>query len=56
MTEPKRGPGRPATGQKPNRSVRVGPVWDAAKARAKRRGDKFADVVESLLAEYVERG
>jgi hypothetical protein len=54
MTEPRR-PGRPATGQVPVRTVRVGHVWDQAHEIAKARRERFADVVESALSRYVAR-
>lgn len=54
MTEPRR-PGRPATGQVPVRTVRVGRIWDQARAVAKERGERFADVVERELVRYVHR-
>lgn len=54
MTEPRR-PGRPATGQVPVRTVRIGPVWDQAHEIAKARGERFSDVVETALARYVAR-
>lgn len=41
---------------KPVRSIRVGAVWDAAKAIAEDRGDNFADdVVTPALERYVAR-
>ncbi len=48
-------PGRPATGQVPVRTVRVGPVWDEAKAVAKAERVRFADVIEVLLQGYVTK-
>ena len=49
----KRRPGRPATGVTPLLSVRVPrDVQNAARARAERDGQPFADVVTRLLAEY----
>lgn len=50
-----RRPGRPATGKTPTRSMRLGPVYDLAKARAERRGETITAVVERLLTEYIER-
>jgi hypothetical protein len=55
MEQVKRGPGRPATGQVPVRTVRVGSVWDEAHEIAKVRGEKFSDVIDSLLKRYVAR-
>lgn len=52
MTEEKRRPGRPATGKTPVRSLRVGDVWDRAKAKAEAEGETITDVVERLLTEY----
>ena len=51
----RRGPGRPATGQVPVRTVRVGPVWEEAQAVAKAEGKKFSDVIDELLKRYVAR-
>jgi hypothetical protein len=57
VTTESRRPGRPATGQKPPLHTRVPrAVQDAAKAKAKSRGEKFADVVERLLVEYAAEG
>ena len=47
--------GRPATGQVPVRTVRVGPIWDEAKAVAEEQGEKFSDVIDTLLKRYVAR-
>lgn len=54
MTE-SRGPGRPATGQTPVRTMRVGSIWDQAKAIADARGEKMTAVVEDALRRYVRR-
>jgi hypothetical protein len=54
MTE-KRGPGRPATGQTPAHSIRIGPVWDEAKAAAKADGTTFAVFVEMALRAEIKR-
>jgi hypothetical protein len=51
----KRGPGRPATGQVPVRTIRIGDVWTEAQAVAKAEGKKFSDVVDELLKRYVAR-
>ncbi|MDI9889982.1 hypothetical protein [Microbacterium sp. IEGM 1404] len=41
---------------RPVRSIRVGAVWDAAKAVAEEKGDNFAeDVVTPALERYVAR-
>ncbi|GAB3817609.1 hypothetical protein [Micromonospora zhanjiangensis] len=53
MTEQPRRPGRPATGKTPTRSMRLGPNYDRAKAKAKANGETISAVVERLLAEYV---
>ncbi|MGW4467445.1 hypothetical protein [Micromonospora sp. NPDC004704] len=56
MADEKRGPGRPATGVKPALNVRVAQtVQDAARAKAKQRGEPFAAYVERLLAEDAAR-
>lgn len=48
-------PGRPATGKTPTLNIRIRrDVQDAARARAERDGEKFADVVTRLLAAYAE--
>jgi hypothetical protein len=47
--------GRPATGQTPVRTVRVGTSWDEAKAIADRRGEKMAAIVEEALRRYIRR-
>lgn len=55
VMEPKRRRGRPATGSDPVRTVRVGPVWDEARATAKRRGESLATIITTALARYVAR-
>jgi hypothetical protein len=54
MTEPKK-VGRPATGQTPVRTARIGPVWDQAKKIADRRGETMAAVIDAALRRYVQR-
>lgn len=54
MTET-RGVGRPATGQTPVRTMRIGGIWDEAKAIADRRGEKMTAVVEEALRRYVRK-
>jgi hypothetical protein len=56
MTE-KRGPGRPRKegGPNPNRSLRLGPIYDTAKDHADQRGEKITHVVEQALEAYVNR-
>jgi len=51
-TTPRR-PGRPATGQTPTRSIRIGDVWDDARRVAGQRGETITDVITSALEEYV---
>jgi len=46
--------GRPATGQTPVRSVRIGPIWDEAKAIAKANNETISSVIERKLTEYVK--
>jgi len=46
--------GRPATGKTKVRSVRVGHVWDEAKAIADSRGDHMAVIIEKALHRYVQ--
>jgi hypothetical protein len=55
VTSPRRGPGRPATGTNPTRSMRLGPNFDDARRYAERDGETITAVVERLLAEYVAR-
>ncbi|MER7164473.1 hypothetical protein ABT336_00120 [Micromonospora sp. NPDC000207] len=56
MSEARRRPGRPATGLTPLLTVRVPrAVQDAARARAKQRGERFAEVVTRLLEQYAEQ-
>lgn len=47
--------GRPATGQTPVRTVRIGPVWDEALALMHERGDKMPHVIETALKRYIAR-
>ena len=49
-----RRPGRPATGKTPTRSMRLGPVFDEAKAKAERQGETITAVVERLLTHYIQ--
>jgi len=51
----KRRPGRPRTGVTPNRTLRVGPVWDAAAAIAAERGETITSVITRALERYVVR-
>lgn len=53
MIEPRRRVGRPATGQTPVRTVRIGKVWDDARQTAADRGEKLGDVIERYLRRYV---
>lgn len=56
MSQPKRRPGRPATGKTPVRSFRMGEVYDLAKAKAEAGGEDIKDVIERLLARYIAEG
>ncbi|GAB2836258.1 hypothetical protein GCM10027176_45680 [Actinoallomurus bryophytorum] len=48
--------GRPATGQTPNRTVRVpDEVWDDAKAKAEAEGKNVSDVVNDCLRRYLRK-
>jgi len=55
MTDEPRRVGRPATGQTPVRTVRIGHIWDEAKQHADERGDKLAVILEEALRRYVHR-
>lgn len=55
MTEVKRGPGRPATGHNPVRTIRMGDIWTEANELAKSRNERLADVIEQALKRYVAR-
>jgi hypothetical protein len=46
-------PGRPATGETPMRSFRMGPVWDEARTVAKERNENLRDVIERYLRRYI---
>lgn len=49
---PKRRGGRPATGQTPVRTLRLGGVWDRCAELAAERGEKMTALVErALIAE-----
>ncbi|WP_433651017.1 hypothetical protein ACQP2C_32405 [Micromonospora zamorensis] len=48
-------PGRPATGQVPGRSIRIGATWDEAKAAADADGERFAAFVERALRHELDR-
>lgn len=54
MNEPRK-VGRPATGQTPVRTLRLGSIWDEAKAIADQRGEKMTAVVEDALRRYIKR-
>jgi hypothetical protein len=54
-TPPKRGPGRPATGQTPKRYVRAGHIWDEATELAKGRGETMTDLVIRAIEREVAR-
>jgi hypothetical protein len=52
--QPKRRPGRPkSTGKTPTRSMRLGNVYDDAKAKAESNGETITAVIERMLADYV---
>jgi hypothetical protein len=60
VTEEKRGRGRPkTTGTTPSRHIRIGPLWDAAKAIAERRHEDMSDIVrpdiERALKRYIKQ-
>jgi hypothetical protein len=48
-------PGRPATGQVPVRTIRLGQVWDDARAAAKLDDEAFASFVERALRAEMRR-
>jgi predicted HicB family RNase H-like nuclease len=53
----KKGRGRPATGQTPNRTVRVpDEVWRDAKEQAEAEGKSVSDIVNDCLRRYLRRG
>lgn len=53
MTE-KRGPGRPATGVTPQRTIRVpDDTWEAARDLAAERGEDLSKVLRRALDEYI---
>lgn len=42
-------------GETPLRAVRVdGPLWDKAKAKAKRSGESLSEIIREALRDYVE--
>lgn len=45
--------GRPATGETPVRSVRMGKVWEEAREVAAERGENLHVVLERYLQRYV---
>lgn len=53
--EPKRQRGRPATGNAPSRSIRMGPTWDEALALAKERGETMRSFTERALELEIRR-
>lgn len=50
-----RRPGRPATGQTPVRTVRIGAVWDRCVELATGRGEKMTALVERALVAEEKR-
>ena len=56
MTDAPKARGRPATGRKPVRNVRVADdLWKPALALARERGETITSVIESALKRYVSR-
>lgn len=60
VTEEKRGRGRPkTTGTTPSRHIRIGALWDQAKAIAEARGEDMTDIVkpdiERALKRYIKK-
>jgi hypothetical protein len=49
--------GRPPLpdGQKPKRDIRIGSVWDDARAAAEKNGERFAVFVERALTREIQR-
>jgi hypothetical protein len=59
MTEEKRGRGRPkTTGTTPSRHIRIGTLWDTAKAIAESRKEDMSDIlrpgIERDLKRYIK--
>jgi hypothetical protein len=53
--EKKRGPGRPATGHDPTRSVRIGAAWDEARVIAQERHESLNAIITRALENYIRR-
>lgn len=53
MTEGRRRPGRPATGQTTSRSIRIGPIWDQAATIAAQHDTTLTAVITAALEDYV---
>lgn len=53
--EPKRQRGRPATGNAPSRSIRMGVTWDEAAALAEQRGETMRAFTERALELEIRR-
>jgi phage protein U len=51
----KRGPGRPATGRTPLRTIRAGAVWDRGAALAEGRGETMTDFVVRAIEREIAR-
>lgn len=54
MTEPRK-VGRPATGQTPVRTLRLGAIWDEAKAAAEADGENLTSLVERAIRRELDR-
>ncbi len=52
---PKRGRGRPATGQTPKRYIRAGDIWDEAAGLADERGETMTALVIRAIEREVAR-
>jgi hypothetical protein len=46
---------RMSKGETPLRAVRIdGPLWDEAKAKAKKNGDNLSAIIRDALRQYIE--
>lgn len=52
---PRRGRGRPATGQTPKRYIRAGAIWDEATAMAEERGETMTALVIRAIERELAR-
>jgi hypothetical protein len=55
MEQEKRRPGRPSSGITPKRDIRIGAIWDEARALATDRGEKMSALVTRALEREVRR-